>query len=256
MMMSAFEVEATITRIAQLARATGIHLVVATQRPSVQVVTGLIKANIPSRIAFAMTSGVDSRTILDATGAEDLLGRGDMLYLPIDAPRATRLQGVLVTDPEIEALAQFWRGQGSPQYRTEVTAPRRDARGGLRRLKSRYVIAPLSNGNVALLTNMAKFAGLPWDCVLSAELFHHYKPDPETYRGAAQLLGLAEHEVMMVAAHKDDLYAAKSCGLRTAFVPRPLEHGPKARVDVEPEPAFDIHARDFNDLADQLASAQ
>jgi 2-haloacid dehalogenase len=92
----------------------------------------------------------------------------------------------------------------------------------------------------------------PWR-VLSAELFHHYKPDPETYRGAAQLLGLAEHEVMMVAAHKDDLFAAKSCGLRTAFVPRPLEHGPKGRVDVEPEPAFDIHARDFNELADRLA---
>jgi S-DNA-T family DNA segregation ATPase FtsK/SpoIIIE len=130
MMMSAYEVEATITRIAQLARATGIHLVVATQRPSVQVVTGLIKANIPSRIAFAMTSGVDSRTILDATGAEDLLGRGDMLYLPIDAPRATRLQGVLVTDPEIEALAKFWKNQGAPHYRPEITAPRRDSRGG------------------------------------------------------------------------------------------------------------------------------
>ena len=129
MMMSAYEVEATVTRIAQLARATGIHLVVATQRPSVQVVTGLIKANIPSRIAFAMTSGVDSRTILDATGAEDLLGRGDMLYLPIDAPRAARLQGVLVTDPEIEALARFWRSQGAPRYRTEVTAPRREGRG-------------------------------------------------------------------------------------------------------------------------------
>jgi S-DNA-T family DNA segregation ATPase FtsK/SpoIIIE len=129
MMMSAFEVEATVTRIAQLARATGIHLVVATQRPSVQVVTGLIKANIPSRIAFAMTSGIDSRTILDAIGAEDLLGRGDMLYLPMDAPRAVRLQGVLVTDPEIEGLARFWRSQGAPRYRTEITAARRDGRG-------------------------------------------------------------------------------------------------------------------------------
>jgi DNA segregation ATPase FtsK/SpoIIIE, S-DNA-T family len=130
MMISAYEVEATITRIAQLARATGIHLVVATQRPSVQVITGLIKANIPSRIAFAMTSGIDSRTILDTTGAEDLLGRGDMLYQPIDAPRAVRLQGVLVTDPEIESLARHWRAQGGAQYRPEITAPRRDGKAG------------------------------------------------------------------------------------------------------------------------------
>jgi S-DNA-T family DNA segregation ATPase FtsK/SpoIIIE len=130
MMVSAYEVEATITRIAQLARATGIHLVVATQRPSVQVITGLIKANIPSRIAFAMTSGIDSRTILDTTGAEDLLGRGDMLYQPIDAPRAVRLQGVLVTDQEIEAVARHWRAQGGPQYRPEITAPRRDGKPG------------------------------------------------------------------------------------------------------------------------------
>ncbi len=130
MMVSAYEVEATVTRIAQLARATGIHLVVATQRPSVQVITGLIKANIPSRIAFAMTSGVDSRTILDTTGAEDLLGRGDMLYQPIDAPRAVRLQGVLVTDDEIETLARHWRGQGGPRYRPEITAPKRDGKGG------------------------------------------------------------------------------------------------------------------------------
>ena len=130
MMVSAYEVEATVTRIAQLARATGIHLVVATQRPSVQVITGLIKANIPSRIAFAMTSGIDSRTILDTVGAEDLLGRGDMLYQPIDAPRAVRLQGVLVTDPEIEGLARHWRGQGGPQYRPEITAPRREGKPG------------------------------------------------------------------------------------------------------------------------------
>ena len=130
MMVSAYEVESTITRIAQLARATGIHLVVATQRPSVQVITGLIKANIPSRIAFAMTSGVDSRTILDTTGAEDLLGRGDMLYQPIDAPRAVRLQGVLVTDPEIESVSRHWRAQGGAQYRPEITAPRRDGKAG------------------------------------------------------------------------------------------------------------------------------
>ena len=130
MMVSAYEVESTITRIAQLARATGIHLVVATQRPSVQVITGLIKANIPSRIAFAMTSGVDSRTILDTTGAEDLLGRGDMLYQPIDAPRAVRLQGVLVTDREIDDVATHWKAQGGPQYRPEITAPKRDGRGG------------------------------------------------------------------------------------------------------------------------------
>jgi S-DNA-T family DNA segregation ATPase FtsK/SpoIIIE len=130
MMVSAYEVEATITRIAQLARATGIHLVVATQRPSVQVITGLIKANIPSRIAFAMTSGVDSRTILDTVGAEDLLGRGDMLYQPIDAPRAVRLQGVLVTDHEIETVARHWRAQGGPQYRPEITAPKRGGKAG------------------------------------------------------------------------------------------------------------------------------
>ncbi len=130
MIVSAYEVESTITRIAQLARATGIHLVVATQRPSVQVITGLIKANIPSRIAFAMTSGVDSRTILDTVGAEDLLGRGDMLYQPIDAPRAVRLQGVLVTDAEIEELARHWKAQGGPQYRPEITAPRRDGKPG------------------------------------------------------------------------------------------------------------------------------
>ena len=130
MMVSAYEVEATITRIAQLARATGIHLIVATQRPSVQVVTGLIKANIPSRIAFAMTSGIDSRTILDTTGAEDLLGRGDMLYQPIDAPRAVRLQGVLVTDKEIEDVARHWRAQGGPQYRPEITATKRDGKPG------------------------------------------------------------------------------------------------------------------------------
>jgi 2-haloacid dehalogenase len=105
---------------------------------------------------------------------------------------------------------------------------------------------------VALLTNMAKHAGLPWDCILSAELAKHYKPDPETYQMAADLLGLRPDEVMMVAAHKNDLRAAQRIGLRAAFVPRPREHGPERTVDTTPDPAFDVHASDFIDLAKQL----
>jgi len=127
-----------------------------------------------------------------------------------------------------------------------------DARRGLSLLKRAHVIATLSNGNVALLVNMAKHARLPWDCVFSAEIFHHYKPDPETYLGAADLLGLAPQEVLMVAAHKDDLHAAKACGLKTAFVRRPLEYGPNVRMDLKAERAFDVNADDFLDLARQL----
>jgi 2-haloacid dehalogenase len=128
-----------------------------------------------------------------------------------------------------------------------------DARAGLARLKRRHVIATLSNGNVSLLTNMARHARLPWDCILSAEVMRHYKPDPETYLGAADLLGVKPAELMLVAAHKDDLHAARACGLKTAFVPRPKEYGPAAVPDVSRDPAFDLHARDFNDLARQLA---
>lgn len=111
MMSSAYDVERQICRLAQLARATGIHLIVATQRPSVDVVTGLIKANFPTRIAFAVSSQVDSRTILDATGADKLLGRGDMLYMATDAAQPKRLQGVFVSDHEIDSLVEFWRRQ-------------------------------------------------------------------------------------------------------------------------------------------------
>jgi DNA segregation ATPase FtsK/SpoIIIE, S-DNA-T family len=116
MMTAPEEAERTICRLAQLARATGIHLVVATQRPSVDVLTGLIKANFPTRIAFAVTSQVDSRVILDTVGAERLLGRGDMLYLPPDSGKPIRLQGTYVSDDEIESLVAYWRGLGRPQY--------------------------------------------------------------------------------------------------------------------------------------------
>ncbi len=116
LMMAAFdEVEHTLCRLAQLARATGIHLIVATQRPSVDVVTGLIKANFPTRISFALTSQVDSRTILDSAGAEKLLGRGDMLYMPTDASKPKRLQGTFVSDAEIERLVYFWSNQRRPE---------------------------------------------------------------------------------------------------------------------------------------------
>lgn len=111
MMAAPFEVEKQICRLAQLARATGIHLIVATQRPSVDVITGLIKANFPTRIAFAVTSQVDSRTILDSAGAEKLLGRGDMLYMPTDEAKPRRLQGVYVSDAEIERLVDFWTNE-------------------------------------------------------------------------------------------------------------------------------------------------
>jgi S-DNA-T family DNA segregation ATPase FtsK/SpoIIIE len=114
MLIAPGKVETLICRLAQLARATGIHLVVATQRPSVDVITGIIKANIPSRIAFAVSSQIDSRTILDMGGAERLLGRGDMLYLPIDAPKPIRAQGALIGGGEVNRLVEFWSRQARP----------------------------------------------------------------------------------------------------------------------------------------------
>ena len=120
MMQDGRATEEPIVRIAQKARATGIHMVLATQRPSVNVVTGLIKANIPSRIAFSMASQVDSRTVLDAPGAEDLIGRGDMLFQPSDAPKPIRLQGVFVSDAEIAAVVEHWRNQGLPDYQMDI----------------------------------------------------------------------------------------------------------------------------------------
>ena len=109
MMTAAFDVEQSLCRLAQLGRATGIHLIVATQRPSVDVVTGLIKANFPSRVSFGVTSQIDSRTILDTAGADRLLGRGDMLYLPLDASKPVRAQNVFISDREIEGLVSFWK---------------------------------------------------------------------------------------------------------------------------------------------------
>jgi len=127
-----------------------------------------------------------------------------------------------------------------------------DSAPGLQRLKTRFVITTLSNGNISLLTNMAKHAGLPWDVNLSCELYRAYKPKPETYLGAAGLLGLRPAETMMVAAHYSDLRAARGCGLLTAYVNRPREFGDKPKNDLPADPKVDLVVDDFEELATKL----
>jgi len=129
-----------------------------------------------------------------------------------------------------------------------------DAVPGLTRLRRRFILATCSNGNVALIVNMARRAGLPWDAGLGAEVARHYKPQPEAYLVTVDLLGLRPDQCMMVAAHNGDLTAAAGCGLRTAFVPRPLEHGPGQTADLTATGNWDVVARDFEDLAARLGS--
>ena len=127
-----------------------------------------------------------------------------------------------------------------------------DSVAGMLRLRERFILGPLSNGNVALLTNLARFARLPFDVILGSDLFRHYKPDPETYLGACALLRLRPAEVMLVAAHNADLRAAAALGLRTGFIPRPTEYGPWQNKDFAAVETWDVVARDLLDLADQL----
>jgi 2-haloacid dehalogenase len=149
--------------------------------------------------------------------------------------------GIKLSEEDMVDLNKVWhRLHGWP-----------DSPPGLTRLKSKYIISTLSNGNVALLTNMGKFAGLPWDCILGAEIFHHYKPDPEVYLGAAKILGLRPDEVMMTAAHTFDLDAAKKLGLRTAYVHRPNER-PTATHPMPPSQDYDCVVGSFEELADKL----
>jgi len=127
-----------------------------------------------------------------------------------------------------------------------------DVVSGLTRLKTRFIIAPLSNGNVILMLDMAKRAGLPWDAILGAELVQAYKPAPEAYLRTLDILAMRPEEVCMVAAHNGDLAAARACGLRTAFVPRPTEHGPGQTKDLRPEQDWDLVAKSFIELANSL----
>ena len=176
---------------------------------------------------------------------------GELPWLTIDVLHRMILDDLLekfritkLKEPEIAALNRVW-------HRLK---PWPDAVRGLKRLKTKYIIAPLSNGNVSLLTNMAKFSGLPWDLILSAELAKHYKPDPESYLTAARLLDLPSEQVMMVAAHKDDLDHAAKTGMQTAFVTRAKEFNPDRPNDLKFEKRFGVNAKDFLDLADQLGA--
>lgn len=149
-----------------------------------------------------------------------------------------------LSDAERAALNRAWHR----------LRPWPDVVAGLTRLKTRFIIAPLSNGNIALMTNLAKHGGLPWDCILGAELVRHYKPDREVYLSAADFLDVRPAEVVMVAAHLGDLRAARALGLRTAFVVRPLEYGPTRTPDLQPDASVDLAAKDFEDLARQLGA--
>ncbi|MBI1358372.1 MAG: haloacid dehalogenase type II [Acidobacteria bacterium] len=183
--------------------------------------------------------------------AMDLVRRGDLPWTKLDALHRRILDELAprfglngLSEAELDAVNRVW-------HRLD---PWSDAVEGLTRLKRRYAIATLSNGNVSLLSNMAKRAGLPWDVILSAELAGCYKPDPRVYRKAADLLGLEPHEVVMVAAHPSDLRAAAAVGFRTAFVPRPLEHGPGSTAEPAAAGEFDWTAADFVELADRLGA--
>lgn len=207
--------------------------------------------------AFAREKGIqlDWGAFADAWRAAyepsmDRVRKGELPWMNLDALQRLSLESLLsqfglqLSQPDKDRLVRFWHWLD----------PWPDSVAGLARLKQRFIVATLSNGNIALLINMAKYGGLPWDCVLSAELARRYKRDREVYDMAAALLGLEPSQVMMVAAHKNDLHAARQAGFKTAFVRRPLEWGKTGKPDLAPEPAFNVNAEDFNDLANQLGA--
>ncbi len=173
-------------------------------------------------------------------------GRG---FVKLDVLHREILDGILPRFG-LEHLGEAERAELNRVWHRLAAWP--DSVAGLTRLKARFTIASLSNGNIGLLTAMAKRAGLPWDCVLSAEVFRAYKPDPRTYLGVAEVFDVTPQEVMLVAAHQDDLAAARANGLQTAYIERPLEFGAAQVKDVSPDPANTLHARDLLHLAGLL----
>ncbi len=177
--------------------------------------------------------------------------QGERPYVTLDVLHRESLDSLLaryglgrVLEGDRQQMARAWRWLD----------PWPDTIAGLTRLKRKYVIGTLSNGGLGLLVDLAKFAGLPWDVVLSADLFQHYKPDAPVYLGAAELLARPASALVLVAAHNDDLAAARSHGFRTAFVARPTEYGPRQKKDPGPEDAWDFAATSLEELAEKLGA--
>jgi 2-haloacid dehalogenase len=207
------------------------------------------RSGVAREVGRLLGDAVDAESFADAwrgryVPSMDRVRHGEQPWTDLDGLHRASLD---------ELLTEHGLPETPEDVRTELVLswhrldPWPDSVPGLARLKRSHVIASLSNGNVALLVDMAKYGGLPWDTVLSAELFRHYKPDPEVYLGAAELLSLAPEQVLMVAAHVDDLVAAGKCGLRTAYVHRPTEPGPAA-ADA------DINVSALTELADRLGA--
>lgn len=199
---------------------------------------------------------IDPRGFADAwrqryQPAMEQVRSGRRPFTRLDVLHRENLEGVLndhginagmISGDELDDLNRAW-------HRLD---PWPEAVAGLTRLKRKFIIAPLSNGNIALLLNMAKRAGIPWDAILGAEVAQAYKPEPDAYLRTADVLGIRPAELCLVAAHNGDLKAARSCGLATAFVARPTEHGPGQEKDLAPAEAWDAVGKDFQDLAHKL----
>ena len=202
----------------------------------------------------ARGTGADWTGLVDAWRSAykpsmDRVRRGELPWTNLDALHRESLRELAprfgltgLSDADME-----WVNRGWHRLR-----PWPDSVPGLRALHARHILAPLSNGNVSLLVNMARGAGLPWDAILGAEIYRHYKPDPETYLGACGLLSLEPGQVMLCAAHNDDLAAAQKLGLRTAFIARPAEYGPLQVRDFGPEGEWDVVAADMEDFAARM----
>jgi len=184
--------------------------------------------------------------------AMDKVRKGQLPWTKLDVLHRLILEEILMEFRMMPALSEEEKDHWNRVWHRLKPWP--DSVPALRRLKKKLIIAPLSNGNVGLLTNMAKNAGLPWDAILSAELAKHYKPDREAYLTSVDLLGLKPEEVMMCAAHVGDLNAARSFGLRTGFIHRPNEYGPARQADKASPGQFDVVAKDMLDLAAQLGT--